>query len=617
MELLFFKKVFRKMTRFNLRIFFKKKPETFFLFLIIFIGLGLRIYQLGEDSFWKDEIFSLTRSSVSLREIFFSNIAMGLWTPMHHFFIHLFLLFGKNEFWARLPSAIFGTASVLLFYLFLKEFFDKKIALIGSFLLSVSILHISFSQEARYYAYVIFFSLLSYYFLIRAVKTKEKKFFIFLFLANLLNLANHPTAFLVFSAQILFLIAIYFFKTLKSKVRFFFKKKYFLLLLILPLGVLTWIVLSFKSLFLFTKLSPAGSLFPFLEKLFFDFSGRTSVLTCLLVFFSLVGLFWAWFSAKRFFWLSYLLFFFPVLFFYFFRPQGFGFHVRYVSFALPVYLALVSLGINRLIKNRLLTIGVAVLILSLSFKPIESYYREEKEAWRQVADYLVKNANQEDVIMTEGKINSQMLGFYLDWRGKDLNLQTADKQILNRNIPFRIFYLQHDDLRERSFNSNASPISSFEKVISFLPTATVSPMFLGISKPIVFWQEAELNMPDYKDWQKGELWGREVMFNDLAEKGNYIFYKIQIEKASNYNFYLNLARVENLGKLEIRLDERRLFVNGDQFADKQNKIPTSPIKDLEIGQFFLDSGEHIVFFKTLPYSEGNTRQLINYFYLTE
>lgn len=66
-------------------------------------------------------------------------------------------IFGKTEFAVRFPSALFGTATVFLFYFFLKALFslDKKTifykmkeqgALLGSFLLAIIPFHIQFSR---------------------------------------------------------------------------------------------------------------------------------------------------------------------------------------------------------------------------------------------------------------------------------------------------------------------------------------------------------------------------------------------------------------------------------------------------------------------------------------
>lgn len=56
-------------------------------------------------------------------------------------------LFGLNDFAVRFPNALIGTLAIPLFFLFLRDIFkDKKIALVGAFLLSISAWHISYSR---------------------------------------------------------------------------------------------------------------------------------------------------------------------------------------------------------------------------------------------------------------------------------------------------------------------------------------------------------------------------------------------------------------------------------------------------------------------------------------
>ena len=55
-------------------------------------------------------------------------------------------LFGLTEFAVRLPAAIIGIFTVLALYFLAKELFDKKVALLSAFLLTISPWHIQFSR---------------------------------------------------------------------------------------------------------------------------------------------------------------------------------------------------------------------------------------------------------------------------------------------------------------------------------------------------------------------------------------------------------------------------------------------------------------------------------------
>ncbi len=56
-------------------------------------------------------------------------------------------IFGYNDFAVRFPSVIMGSISIIVFYFLMRQLqFKSKIAVIGSFLLSVSMWHIQFSR---------------------------------------------------------------------------------------------------------------------------------------------------------------------------------------------------------------------------------------------------------------------------------------------------------------------------------------------------------------------------------------------------------------------------------------------------------------------------------------
>ena len=99
------------------------------LLAIILAGLSMRIYDLGKESLWKDEAAVLyTAEKGSIAEVAESAVEMHRGHPPLNFvLLHFWVkLFGNSEFAARLPSAIFGTLSILLVFLVAKGFFKKK-----------------------------------------------------------------------------------------------------------------------------------------------------------------------------------------------------------------------------------------------------------------------------------------------------------------------------------------------------------------------------------------------------------------------------------------------------------------------------------------------------------
>lgn len=82
-------------------------------------------------------------------------------------------VFGLNSFAIRLPAAIFGALTVIVFYFFLLSLFGKKsLALIGSLMIATLPWHINISRASSEGIISSFFVLLGMYFVLKALQTK-------------------------------------------------------------------------------------------------------------------------------------------------------------------------------------------------------------------------------------------------------------------------------------------------------------------------------------------------------------------------------------------------------------------------------------------------------------
>ena len=126
--------------------------NNYILSFILFLSLILRFYHLDFQSIWLDEIHTMNESNpnISLSELY-SAIQTGEQMPPLYFYIlyFIFKIFGYTTFVARFFSAVLGVISIYALYVFSKEVFNKKVALISSFLLSINSFHLYYSQEAR------------------------------------------------------------------------------------------------------------------------------------------------------------------------------------------------------------------------------------------------------------------------------------------------------------------------------------------------------------------------------------------------------------------------------------------------------------------------------------
>lgn len=165
--------------------------------VLVIVATALRVIGL-DGGLWIDEIYSLVRS---FREPMWS-ILTTYWGDNHHplyaVLAHLARgAFGESAWSIRLPALVFGVAAVPMVYFLGRTMMPKREALLASALLAVSYHHVWFSQNARGYSAIAFFSLLGIWALIRGIETRETRFFIAYAVAAALGAYTHLTMVLV------------------------------------------------------------------------------------------------------------------------------------------------------------------------------------------------------------------------------------------------------------------------------------------------------------------------------------------------------------------------------------------------------------------------------------
>lgn len=95
-------------------------------------------------------------------------------------FALIYKIFGNAEILLRISELIFSTATVIFTYLLIKEMFDKKYALISSFVLAVSWLHLFFTSRLLTNGPDLFFITAGLYFFWRGYANNKSKLNIYL-----------------------------------------------------------------------------------------------------------------------------------------------------------------------------------------------------------------------------------------------------------------------------------------------------------------------------------------------------------------------------------------------------------------------------------------------------
>ncbi|GEM_PF-4965313 len=127
------------------------------LAVITTVAIGLRLYRLGDYSFWMDETES----------IYSSVVGRSFHPPFFHVFLNLWLLFFTSEFGLRTLPVIFGVAAIPALYFLTLHISTHRTALTASLLLSVSPFAVYYSRELRMYSLALLLAVLSWLFFVR------------------------------------------------------------------------------------------------------------------------------------------------------------------------------------------------------------------------------------------------------------------------------------------------------------------------------------------------------------------------------------------------------------------------------------------------------------------
>lgn len=145
----------------------------------LILASGLRMYGLGHESFWVDEVHQFRVSSQTISDIV-KNYRQDTphethdQAPLSMLITHFFLAEKHPEFFARLPSVIFGVFGILALFLFSRQLLPFSTSILASFLLALCPLAIWYSQEARWYSQWSFGTTIAYLALLKAVEQPRK-----------------------------------------------------------------------------------------------------------------------------------------------------------------------------------------------------------------------------------------------------------------------------------------------------------------------------------------------------------------------------------------------------------------------------------------------------------
>ncbi|MGD1712238.1 glycosyltransferase family 39 protein [Dapis sp. BLCC M172] len=112
--------------------------------LILLLATGLYFYNLGTESMWVDELYSINDAKV--------KVSLFRIRPIYYILLKFWMLFGTSDSWLRSLSVVFGLASVFLIYQLGRRVAGEGAGLIAALLLALSPIFINFAQMVRMYS---------------------------------------------------------------------------------------------------------------------------------------------------------------------------------------------------------------------------------------------------------------------------------------------------------------------------------------------------------------------------------------------------------------------------------------------------------------------------------
>jgi uncharacterized membrane protein len=334
----------------------------------------------------------------------------------YYLFLRLWVHLGSGEFVVRALSVIPAVATVWVVYLLGRRLFSMRVGLVGALLLAVNACHVAYSQEARSYTLLLFFSTLSLLRLVMAVEVSSTRNWLLYSLTAVAAVYSHFFAGLLILAEWLSLA---FLPRTALDLKRFGRS---VLLIAASITPVLWFILR-RDVGQIDSIPNPGILDLYRLALFLtSYGGKAfGVLLAMIYLIALgvsVQVFYAkcrtarqsvetWRLALL---VSCLLL--PVIFDVGVSHSGKQiFYYRYLLICLPALVILAARGLSSLESTRILTAGLAV-VFALSMATVWRYYAKPKENWRGATQYVLSNSRPSDTLISYPWYAQQPIRYY-------------------------------------------------------------------------------------------------------------------------------------------------------------------------------------------------------------
>jgi len=182
----------------------KNLSSHIILGLILFLGIALRFYDLGAESYWIDEMSTVVEGQQSIQQLLSSGRLDQ--PPAYYIPFHFWVqFFGTSEVGTRTFSVLIGVSSIIVIYILGRELFGDAIGLLSAFFMAISEYQINYSQVARFYGFFELAALFSFLFFVLALRNKKYVYFVLYGVTSLIMVYSHTHGLFILAAQNLYI----------------------------------------------------------------------------------------------------------------------------------------------------------------------------------------------------------------------------------------------------------------------------------------------------------------------------------------------------------------------------------------------------------------------------
>lgn len=391
--------------------------QYFYLLILIgCIGVILRAYHVFYHSLWLDEMMQVMVASAAWKDIF-RLVTLHSSPPLDYILMKtVILLFGKSDWIVRMPSLLFGSASIYVFYSFSRAVTDRDNALMAATLIALSPMAIVYSQEARMYSLFLFLSLISFNLTRLLIEKNNARASLFLGIVNGLLMLTHYFGIFVIAEETILLLFVLLFDADKRRstklIMINLIVSFFIFLPWLP-GLLAHVgrfggevrYALWADRFFFISIFSSFTIFAgqqdawfysylFLFMISIILAWRKNDTSVLMVALALVGMMGMLLGVT--------------LFRKIVTPRN-------VIFLLPLFLLVCSYGIHTILTffRTPAVVRIFLVILLVLWPAIRLPLVYHKINWRDAAQYIQKHSREEEKVITTDFISRSCLAYYL------------------------------------------------------------------------------------------------------------------------------------------------------------------------------------------------------------